>query len=266
MGFIRGGLLFLIGFVLFTSLIVGNVFFTLALSITPENIQEQITSNLYDVTELVGEEVNLTEEIKENFGLAEEYCVNNSDFVFSQDGYTIDVSCDVVEQGPDALLEKGIKDIVDEFYYKDYSCESFWKCISNLNDPLFLFSEQTKDYLQNKFYFSLIVSLVLIGIMFFLVEQKTNLPLIVGSLLIVSSLPFMKLNAFASFFNDSFLQFLPVLLSKAYFVFLISFIAGVAVLMFGIGMKFFNLGGFVMEKLEERKKSQEMGNKVKKKK
>tara|TARA_Y100000296_G_scaffold86165_1_gene124947 strand:+ start:1964 stop:2767 length:804 start_codon:yes stop_codon:yes gene_type:complete len=250
MGFIRGGLLFITGILLLVSFLAGNVFLTLALSITPENIQEQVVSNFDEISELAGENINLTKELEENFYIIEEYCVNNSDYVFSEQGYTIDISCDVVEQGPDAVMEEGINDIVDEFYYEDYSCDSFWKCFLNSENPLFLFSEQTKDYLKSKFYFSLFISLFLIAIMFFLVEQKTNLFLATGSLLIISSLPFIKVNTLLSFFNYSFLQFLPVLFSKAYFIFTITFITGIIILSLGIALKFFNIGIFITEKLD----------------
>jgi hypothetical protein len=253
MGFIRGGLLFITGILLLVSLLAGNFFLTLNLSITPENLNEGLTSNFDDIVETAEDkfDLNLTEEVEENFHIIEEYCVNNSDFVFSQQGYTVDIPCEVVEQGPDAVIEEGIKDVIDEVYTQEYSCDSFWKCFLNSENPLFLFSKESKDYWKSKFYFSLFVSLFLIVIIFFLVEQKTNLFLVTGSLLIISSLPFMKVNALLSFLDFSFLQFLPVLFSKAYSVFLIAFIIGIIVLSLGIVLKFFNIGIFISERLDE---------------
>ena len=61
----------------------------------------------------------------------------------------------------------------------------------------------------------------------------------------------MKINTLLSFFNYSFLQFLPVLFSKAYFIFLMSFIAGIIILLLGIVSKFFNIGIFISEKLDK---------------
>tara|TARA_B100001971_G_C18256056_1_gene582206 strand:- start:168 stop:974 length:807 start_codon:yes stop_codon:yes gene_type:complete len=251
MGFIRGGLLFITGILLLVSFLAGNLFLTLTLSMTPEDLQKEIVSNFDEITELAEDDINLTKELEENFYIIEEYCINNSDYVFSEQGYTVDIPCDVVEQGPDAVMEEGISDIVDKIYYEEYSCDSFWKCLFNSENPLFLVSEQTKDYLKNKFYYSLVISLFLILIMFCLVEQKTNLFLATGSLLMISSLPFMKVNVLFSFFNYSFLQFLPILFSKAYFVFLITFIAGIILLLLGIVLKFFNIGIFISEKLDK---------------
>tara|TARA_Y100000310_G_scaffold27990_1_gene26607 strand:+ start:496 stop:1305 length:810 start_codon:yes stop_codon:yes gene_type:complete len=252
MGFIRGSLLFTAGILLFVSFLAGNVFLTLTLSMNPENVQEQVVSNFDEIISSVESEgdINLTKEMKDKFPLIESYCENNTEFVYSQEGYTIDIPCSTVAKGEEAVFEEGVGDIIEEVYTQEYTCDSFWKCVLNSENPLFLFSEQTKDYLKSKFYLSLFISLFLITIMFFLVEQKTNFFLATGSLLIISSLPFMKINTLLSFFDYSFLQFLPVLFSEAYFVFLISFIAGIIILTLGLALKFFHFGNFITEKLD----------------
>lgn len=251
MGFFRGGLLFVAGVFLLASFLAGNVFLTLTLSLTPENLQEEFVSNLDKITELTGNEINLTKEIEEKFETIESHCENNSEFVFSEQGYTIDVSCEVVEEGHEAVVEEGVSDVIDKIYYENYSCGSPWKCLISFENPLFLLSEQAKNYWKSMFYYSLIVSLFLVAIMFFLVERKSNLFFGIGFLLIISSLPFMKINAFLSFFDYSFLQFITILFSEAYKVFLITSILGVVILLVGIGLKFFNFGSIILDKLDE---------------
>ena len=167
MGFIRSSLLFIIGILLLVSFLAGNVFLTLALSITPENIQKQVVSNFDEISELAGDEINLTEELKENFGIIEEYCINNSDYVFSEQGYTVDIPCEIVEQGPDAVMKEGIKDIIDKVYYEDYSCDSFWKCLLSSENPLFLLSEESSGKKHARISYLVIVSTIILVIVSF---------------------------------------------------------------------------------------------------
>lgn len=263
MGFIRGGLSFILGILLLFSLIAGNFFLILTLSITPEKIQEGVSENFESIVEFIGTDINLTKEINENFGKIESYCENNSDFVFTEQGYTIDIPCEVALQGEEAIIEEGVKDIVEEVYYEDYSCDSLWRCFLNSENPLFLVSEQAKDYWKSRFYYSLIASLLLIIIMFFLFERKTNLFFVAGFLLIISSLPFMMIKNVFSFFNYSFLQFVPVLFSESYRVFLMSLISGIVVLGFGVGLKFFNFGSFIAEKFSKKEDKEEISKKKK---
>jgi len=247
MGFIRGGLVFFLGALLIISLLIGNLFLTFNLSITPENIKEKISSEAYNIVEeLGGEEIEKT--IDENVYLIEEYCLNNSDFVFNHEGYIIDIPCDVAKEGKDAIIEEGISDIVDSVYYQEYSCESFWNCAFNSENPTYLFSEESKQYWKNIFYYILIFSLILVTAMFFLTETKSGFFIVIGTLLVISSLPYIALGKIFVFLGNSFLQLIPILLSGAYTVFLITFILGLALVGVGIAMKFSSLGGYIAEK------------------
>ena len=88
--------------------------------------------------------------------------------------------------------------------------------------------------------------------MFFLVEKKENFPIVAGLIVIVSSLPFMKIEKLFSFFDFSFFQAVPIILSKSYTVFLIMFSLGVVIAVFGIALKFFNFGSFVLGKIDKK--------------
>ena len=233
MGLIRGSLFFIVGSLLLISFLAMNLFLTFGLSLDYDKVKPKIVSAVKNLAE---DEINLTEEIKENFVFAEVHCQNNTDFVFSQDEYVFEIPCSVVSQGPDGFINYGINQAIDEIYYKSYEC-SFFDCLRT-EFPFFLISEQAKDSSKNRFYFSLIVSLILITLLFFLTEKKSSLFIITGSLLAISSLPFIKINTFLSFLDDSFLGFVLVLFSESYNVFLISFTIGIIIIGMGVAMKF----------------------------
>ena len=256
MGFIKGGLLIFVSILLLVSFLAGNAFLTLTLSLEYENVQPELVSVAGDLVQgefnLLEEEINLTEEVEANLGVMEEYCQNNSEYVFSEQGYTFVVPCDVVGEGTEAILGKGLENIVEKSYYQDYDC-GFWDCLKT-ESPLFLISERAHDYWQQKFYITLIFSILLIILAFFFVEHKQNFPIVIGSLLLISSLPFMKLEPLFSFLDDTMLYFLTIFISKAHTVFWISLILGFIILGTGILLHFVNLGNFIAEKLEKYKK------------
>jgi len=84
--------------------------------------------------------------------------------------------------------------------------------------------------------------------MFFLIKEKTNLPIVVGILLALASLPFIKLNWLFSFMpNNPFFEFISVLVSNSYNIFLASMILGLIILAIGIILKFFKIGFKISE-------------------
>jgi hypothetical protein len=105
----------------------------------------------------------------------------------------------------------------------------------------------------------------LLGLSFLLIEKKTNLPILVGSMLIISSLPFFKLDYFFSLLADKIIfKFLKIFFSQAYFVSIKSLIVGAILLIAGIildifkiGFKISNLISKIKEKREEIKEKKE---------
>lgn len=239
MGVIRGGLLVIAGVLLFVSFLAGNAFLTLNSSLEYENVRPELISAVNDIAE---DEIGLTKEVENRFEFMKVYCQNYSEFVFSEGEYTFNIPCETIYQGPTAIINKGVGDLVETIYYQDYDCEFFLDCSKKSTYPFFLISKKAKDYWKEKFYFSLIAMIILIISMLILMENRLNLPVIVGSILMISSLPFMKLNWALSFFNISFLQFLTIFFSKSYDIFLISFISGLVILVIGIILKFFKAG------------------------
>jgi len=253
MGFIRGGLLIIAGVLLFLLFLAGNSFLTLSLSLNYENIEPELFSVIETFVE---DEADIKEEIENQYPFMEDFCQNNSEFVFNSKevGQVFVIPCDVVFQGYDSILEYSIESYVEKIYYQEYDC-GFWDCLGKADIPFFLISAKAKSYWNNKFYFSLIISVVLVALMFFLVEKKTNLLVIVGGLLAISALPFMKINWALSFFNKSFLQFFTIFFSKAYSVFLISFIFGIVLLGIGILLKFVGVGLWISNLFNRKNKS-----------
>jgi hypothetical protein len=263
MGFIRGVLLVIASVLLFLSFLVGNVFLTLSLSLDYDNVHPELVSVVRDMAE---DKLNLEQEIEEKFESMELYCENDSEFVFSYEpGQVFVIPCDIVSQGSDAVIEYGINSFVEEIYYKDYDCD-FWDCLGETEIPFFLVSEKARDYWNNKFCFLLIVSVILIALMFFLVEQKSHLFFVVGSLLAISALPFMKINWALSFLDAPFLQFFTIFFVKAYIVFLISFSLGILLLVIGLVLKLFEVGfkisGF-FERFKKRTSEKKSSEKAK---
>ena len=241
MGAIRGILLVFVSVLLSVSLLAGNVFLTLSLSLDYDNIKTEFSSDILD--SVLGE-IDVKEIIEENIPVMQKHCENKTEFFFedSNTEQSFIIPCDVIAQGADEIIDYGFNSFIGEIYYEDYNC-GFLDCFEKTGSPLFLISEKSKNYWDNKFYWALLVSVVLVGGMFFLVEKKSNTFVVSGSLLIMSALPFMKLDSVLSFFPDkSFLEFLAIFFSQSYAVFLIILLVGIILLVVGIVMKLFGIG------------------------
>ena len=111
MGFFRGGLLIILSILLLVSLIGLNSFFIVSSSLEYDNVREGLVNLvsgegvLEEAVESFGFEegmdsgVNLSEIEEEVFDLAKAYCVNSTDYVFSREGYTIEIPCEIVVEG-----------------------------------------------------------------------------------------------------------------------------------------------------------------------
>ena len=265
MGLFRSGLFVIASVLLFVAFLTANVFLTLNKSLEYEIVKPELVSVIKDIFE---DKINLSGVIDENFEYMQLYCKNNSEFVFNEQGHTFAIPCSVISHGSDAVIEYGASSLVDEFYYKDYNC-NFWDCFGKTEIPFFLVSKKAKDYWENKFYFLMLVSFILIILMFFLVERKANLFVVTGSLLAVSALLFIKLDWILFFISDKpLLQFFTIFFTKAYNVFLISFITGLIILALGILLKFFGIGFKISEffsRFQKKDIKEKIGERISKK-
>ena len=248
MGFFRGSSLYILSTLLLVSLIGFNFLFIVSSSLEYDNVKNGLinlvngegfeeTLRSIGFESGIGPGVNLNKIEEETFDLAKEYCKTNTEYVFSQEGYTIEIPCEVVNEGKETFINKTVENIVYDIYYDDYDCD-FWDCFSKEETSLFLVSEKAKDYWKGKLYWSLLILLILISLIFLVVEQKQNFPVVLGSVILVSSLPFMKADSFISFFSGNFSGFILPFIINIKNVFWFSLIIGLLFIASGIVWRF----------------------------
>src|SRR3989344_3772275 len=160
--------------------------------------------------------------------------------------------------------ETAVRELLQDSYYKNYDCD-FWDCFASEQSPFFLVSQKARDYWKEKFYYSLLISLFLIALIFFLAQNKLNWPILVGSILILSAIPLLKIKGLISLFIPGEISalstFLNIFFSKAMMVFWISFILGLVLIGIGLGLKFSN-ADFV-KKITEKQEAEKSKSKKK---
>jgi hypothetical protein len=237
MGVIRSIFLVFVSVFLFLSLFAVSLSWILSSSLKYENVQTESVVIIKDF--LKGSEI--TSQIESFYPLIQQYCKNNSNFAFNAGGYTLDIPCSIASQGEDAILKEGIKDVISGIYYTKYEC-SFLNCFQNDELPLFLVSEKAHIFWRNVLYIAIALSLLLLALAFLLSQKKTNALILAGSLMILSSLPFIKLDTLFDLFSDDIFKFLKIFFSKAYFISLRMIIAGAVLIVAGIILKIFRIG------------------------
>ncbi len=255
MGFIRGILLVFVSSLLFLSIFCATLFWTLSLSLNYDTLQTESVAVIMDFLQDNG----LANHVKEIFPSIQKNCQNSSEYVFSYGENTYDVPCSIALQGEDAIIKETVKDSVRKVYYAEYNC-NFLDCMKEMQIPMFLISEKAYIYWSKQTYLFLTISLVLSILLFFFAEKKTNVPIILGSFLIISSLPFIKLESLLALFSDKnpLLQFLKIFFSQVYSVSIRVLIAGIIFLVAGIILKIFKIGFFISNLISKIKKKPEV--------
>jgi len=254
MGLIRGALVVFVCILLFIIFLVGIILLTLTSSLKYENIKDQVAPLVKDtIKDQV--DIDITEEIEKELAAMEINCEDYpEEYVFSEQGYTITLSCETLIQGTDAVIEEGIDSLIETAYYKEYTCD-FWKCFDEEEIPLFLVSEKAHDYWRSKFYLALTIAIVLMVALFFLFRRKPNTFIVPGIMLIVASLPFMKANSLMSISGDSIVvTFFGIFFSKAHDVFVTTLIVGIVLFLAGLIFRLFIIG-FKFSKFFKREES-----------
>ena len=251
MGFLKKGVLVLVCVLIFIVILIGNGFLALGLSLSYNNIQNELVPV---VKEVAIDNLNIEGELNADFDLiTDNYCDSYDEFTFNKEGYAFAIPCSVIQNGSEAFVSYGVDAFVKEIYYQEYDCD-FWKCFEKSEYPTFLVSEKARDYWMGKFYLTLLIFIVLIVSVFFLVEEKTNSMVLVGSFLIVGSLPFLAIDKIMSFFLEKiYLELVAAFFSSSHSVFLISLSVGIILLGAGIAVKFWDFGNFISEKFGKKK-------------
>ncbi len=257
MGVARGALLVLVVALLFLSFFSLNLLLTLSSSMKYENVERESSVMIKNFMSEMGL-ANLTEIVRQNYPMIQLYCMNNSEYILNYEGYTIDLPCSVVSQGQDAIVNEWIKDSIHGIYYTRYDC-NFIDCFDKYPVPVFLLSEQYRELWTSKIFLSLIACLVLSVLVFFLVKKKANAFILSGILLIVSSLPFIKMDYILSLPSERMIfDLLWIFLSQSFYVSIKLLIVGVVLLAFGILIHIFKIG-ILMSNLIFKRKGKEKG-------
>src|SRR3990167_7039752 len=260
MGLIRGGTVFFLGVLLFVSFLAMSTFATFSSSLSYENVKDGIYPVVQGLAESslpadITGNLNLTKVAREENFKATSFCrVQNTSYNFSYEGYPINIPCETVSLGLDAIVNETISDVIYGVYYTKYACD-FWDCFSENQFPFFLVSEKAQDYWQGKIYLLLLVSIILIALIVLFMENRINAPIILGILLALSAIPILKLSSLISAIVGQPLSFIiGIFFSKASMVFWISFILGLLLIAIGFAAKIMNLG--FIKKLIQKKPDQ----------
>lgn len=253
---IRGFFVVIVAVLLFFSVFSLNLFGILSSSLTYENVQQQAEIILKDALM----DLNVTSIIEQRYPMIVAFCVNNSEvvigseYIFSNEGIVFDIPCESALQGIDTVVDEGIRSVVHRIYYGNYS-ENITSYLDTPQDaPLFLISEKAQIFSKNTFYYSLLASLILIGLLFLLTERKSNTFLLPGIFMVLSSLIFFKINDILALFSDGMLsKFLGIFFSTSFEVSVIILIAGVLLILVAVFFKIFRIGFWISSLVQKFK-------------
>lgn len=245
MGAIRGVLLVFCCVVMFLALLVGNFLWTVSSSLQYDNVKPQFVSF---VSNIVGEQMNIEDELGNLYPAIELYCQSASTYVFDYGGSSVEIPCSVLQSGMDSVIAYGVGAFFDKYYFMEYNCD-FWNCFGDGDAPLFLISQKAQNYWAGKFYWIMLLSLALTILIFLLAEKKSNSFILIGSLTIVSSLLLLKIENLATTLTggmgnlgDYASQVVSIFFTQSGIIFARVILIGVAILAIGIVMKIFHLG------------------------
>ena len=248
MGFMRLSLVFIVGIVLLLSLIIGNSLLVVSSALEYDNLQENVKPI---VAEAISKDTEISD-ITNNFNELKIYCEEKANEIsIIEESQEFEIDCDLIlSSTPETFLDKQVEKFIEENYYKKYEC-GFVDCFKEQDIPFFLMSEQTKDYVKGKYYLFLGISSVLALGMFLFVSNKKNFLILLGILLVISSLPFMFLKNVSV--DETASQIFPIFIEQAQTVFWWMFIVGLIIGGLGIGLKCWNLSKCSVSKVTETK-------------
>jgi len=250
MGLIRGAFFTVVAIILFVSLLSMNTFWTISSSLEYDVLQPQLVPI---ITNFIMQQTELSQQLDDNLFIMQYYCLNNTEFVFSQEGMTLAIPCSTINEGAESIINYSILYLIEENYYKEYDC-SFWEC--SMTPPFHIISEKAQNYWSEWFYVFLVLSIILTIVCGLLIENIDDYPFILGGLFIISSLIFAKIEWILSFMGDwEFIDLVSAFFTQAYTVFLIMFIIGIVLILIGVALKFLGLGQWLLKLVGSKKKS-----------
>lgn len=240
MGFIRSGVIFILAISLFLSLFIGNLFLTLNLSLEYNQVSPYIQNLSENFATDSGSKAIILKEYESKKTFCEKEGQASLNFTF--DGNEITVPCEILKKDAKSVIEFVINESIPIYYYKEYNC-TFIECIQKEGKPLALISEKAKIYWEEKFYSTMLISIIIFILLFIFVKEKHSAFILSGIMVIFSAIPFRQIAWLISLLPE-FLPFkiIPIFFTKADYVFMVMIILGIILISLGIGIKFFDWG------------------------
>lgn len=267
MGFIRGILITFFSIILLIFLFLMNFSLTVSLSLNHDTLQPALKSSAITILrDFLGNQSIFSETDQ---AYIQNYCIINKEYKLDYENYNFTFPCEIIEQGTDSIISYGAENFVDQIYYTEYNCE-FWQCvkdsIANSSIPFVLFSEKAREYWNQKFILLAALSFVIFALIFLISKKRSTTFIVTGILLIISALPFRKLDWALKFINKRFSSIFSVFFTKAHLVFIIILIIGLALIVAGILCKMFGWKmKFHKDEEDSKDKKEEIQKKQKKK-
>jgi hypothetical protein len=253
MGGIRGFFVVIVSVLLLLSIFSSVLLSILTSSLNYNTLQQESKESIKGILE---EQMEINSVVDTAYPFMQIYCKTNPEYTFYAQGFAFTFPCNITSEGKEIMFDKGIDYLIKGAYYKQYDCE-FMDCFKKTEVPTFLFSLKTYLFIRNIFYISLAVFFLLFILLFFLIEKKTNLPILAGSLLIISSLPFFRVaNLINLIPNKLAVKVAGLFFSTAPSVSIRVLIAGIILLTAGILLKIFKVGFFISKNISKFKKPQ----------
>ena len=133
MGMVRGGLLSIVVVFMFLSLLAGGLLLTLSMSLSYANVKPELSSVIKGAIE---KELVTQEDRSAMFNSIARSCENKSEISLSQQGFALNIPCNITEQGLDGIIDYSVSSLVDQIYYGSYNC-GFWNCLVITGQPFF---------------------------------------------------------------------------------------------------------------------------------
>ena len=219
MGLIRSGAVVFFSGLLFLSLFLGNAFLTVSWSLEYESVEP----HLNELAASMIADLNIDQTIENNYEIMQLYCETGETYDLIENEIDINIPCSIIDQGSQQVIEYGIKEAIKNIYYQEYECE-FWDCIKSTDTIFVLISETAKDYWHSKFYLTILASAILFTLLVIFIESKKSALTITGALMLVSSIPFRKINWALSLLPEgNFTELFSIFFTRSYNVFLTMF-------------------------------------------
>jgi hypothetical protein len=214
-----------------------NLTLVLSLSLNYNNLQPALKISAGSILTSSLAEGNMFSE--EEKAYMQNYCSIDSQYLFTYENYNFTIPCEIIEQGESSIIDYVTVHLIDAIYYGEYNCE-FWECVKDSSLPFVLLSEKAKDYWNGKFFLLVALSLVLFALIFFISKDRPGRFIVGGIFIILSALPFRKLDWFSIFIpNNNLSAIFSAFFTKAHLVFIIMFVIGIAFVVGGILCKIF---------------------------